>query len=100
MRVLTFCAAAGLFLAPLLGPGARGSELGGIDPRTGKAPPAAKAAPPAKEAVPEKKDGDSCHGTAIEFVDTPQEAAKIAKKEQKLVFVLHVSGHFEDPRFT
>ena len=41
----------------------------------------------------------SC-GTSIEFVDTPKEAAALAKKEQKLVFVLHVSGHFEDPRFT
>ena len=27
-------------------------------------------------------------------------AATLAKKEQKLVFVLHVSGNFEDPRFT
>jgi hypothetical protein len=41
-----------------------------------------------------------CHGTKIEFVDTPKEAAAQAKKDQKLVFVLHVSGHFEDPRFT
>ena len=40
------------------------------------------------------------HGTTIEFVDTPNDAAKQAKKEGKLVFVLHVSGHFEDPRFT
>jgi hypothetical protein len=41
----------------------------------------------------------SC-GTSIDFVDTPKEAATLAKAEQKLVFVLHVSGHFEDPRFT
>lgn len=40
------------------------------------------------------------HGTAIDFVDSPTEAAKLAKKQEKLVFVLHVSGHFEDPRFT
>jgi hypothetical protein len=40
------------------------------------------------------------HGTRVEFYDTPSEAAKVAKKEQKLVFVLHVSGNFEDPRFT
>jgi len=40
------------------------------------------------------------HGTTIEFLDTPAEAAKQAKKETKLVFVLHVSGDFEDPRFT
>jgi len=31
---------------------------------------------------------------------TPSEAAAKAKAEEKLVFVLHVSGHFEDPKFT
>jgi hypothetical protein len=43
---------------------------------------------------------EGCHGTKIEFVDTPKEAAALAKKKEKLVFVLHVSGHFEDPRYT
>jgi hypothetical protein len=40
------------------------------------------------------------HGTSVEFVGSPSEAARLAKKAEKLVFVLHVSGHFEDPRFT
>lgn len=40
------------------------------------------------------------HGTSVDFLDSPSEAARKARKEQKLVFVLHVSGHFEDPRFT
>ena len=53
-----------------------------------------------KEVVKKKEVGCGSHGTSVEFVDTPREAAKIAKKEQKLVFVLHVSGNFEDPRFT
>lgn len=44
--------------------------------------------------------GEGSCGTSVEFVDSPKEAAALAKKEQKLVFVLHVSGHFEDPRFT
>jgi hypothetical protein len=39
-------------------------------------------------------------GTKIDFVPSPKEAAAIAKKEQKLVLVLHVSGHFEDPGLT
>ena len=39
-------------------------------------------------------------GTAIRFENTPVEAAKLAKEEGKLVLVLHVSGHFEEPRFT
>ncbi len=40
------------------------------------------------------------HGTSIDFLDTPSEAAAQAKKQEKLVLVLHVSGNFEDPRFT
>ena len=49
-----------------------------------------------------KKDDASCgnHGTSVQFLDTPSEAARKAVKEEKLVFVLHVSGNFEDPRFT
>lgn len=39
-------------------------------------------------------------GTSVDFLDTPSEAATQAKKDGKLVFVLHVSGNFEDPRFT
>jgi hypothetical protein len=55
-----------------------------------------------KSAAAAKADGEGCgsHGTSIDFVDTPVEAARQAKKEGKLVFVLHVSGNFEDPRFT
>jgi hypothetical protein len=40
------------------------------------------------------------YGTQVEFVDTPKEAAELAKKQEKLVFVLHLSGIFEDPKFT
>jgi hypothetical protein len=39
-------------------------------------------------------------GTQVEFVDTPKEAATLAKKQEKLVFVLHLSGIFEDPKLT
>ena len=49
---------------------------------------------------PEPQVGCGGYGTAIDFLDTPSAAARKAKKEQKLVFVLHVSGNFEDPRFT
>ena len=49
-------------------------------------------------AVPAFGEG-SC-GTSVEFVDSPKEASALAKKEEKLVFILHVSGNFEDPRFT
>jgi hypothetical protein len=39
-------------------------------------------------------------GTQVEFVASPKEAADQAKKGEKLVFVLHVSGEFETPDCT
>jgi hypothetical protein len=52
----------------------------------------------AKDKAVEELSG-SC-GTSIDFFDTPKDAAKQALKDEKLVLVLHVSGNFEDPRFT
>jgi len=40
------------------------------------------------------------YGTAIEFEASPNAAARRAAAEEKLVMVLHVSGHFEDPGLT
>jgi hypothetical protein len=86
---------AGLCLASLLGLGA-----------------AARAEPPGKPDVLDKfldkkgKDKDGCkegcgrYSTKIDFYKTPQEAAKAAVKEEKLVFVLHLSGIFEKQEFT
>ena len=48
--------------------------------------------------VPTERSKD--FGTAVKFVKTPSDAAKQALKEEKLVFVLHVSGDFEEPDFT
>lgn len=47
-------------------------------------------------------DAPACegHGTTIDFMASPNAAAKEAAKKGKLVLVLHVSGNFEDPRFT
>jgi hypothetical protein len=49
-----------------------------------------------------KEPETSCgnYGTSVHFLKTPSEAARQALKEEKLVFVLHVSGLFEDPDFT
>jgi len=85
MRLL-LCAALGLGLAPWAAAG-----------EVVKGPAASALAVPLD---PIDKPADKCHGTALEFFATPTEAAAAAKKEQKLVFVLHVSGNFEDPRFT
>ena len=60
-----------------------------------------KGAPPTSALVPaegEKTCGS--YGTQIDFLTSPAEAAKLAKKEGKLVFILHVSGNFEDSKFT
>jgi hypothetical protein len=74
---------------------AQGSQLVGDDGKAGTAAPI-QIKPLAQP--PEHSCGK--FGTSVEFVSTPSEAAQKAKKEEKLVFVLHVSGHFEDPRFT
>jgi hypothetical protein len=72
---------AGLLLAPLVGlASVAAADLGGK---------------PAKE-----EGGCGKHGTSVAFVDTPSEAARQARKEEKLVFILHVSGYFEDPKLT
>jgi hypothetical protein len=38
--------------------------------------------------------------TAIEFVRSPAVASRLAAEEGKLTFLLHVSGNFEEARFT
>ena len=38
--------------------------------------------------------------TTIQWKGSPSDAAAQAKKEEKLLFILHVSGNFEDPKFT
>ena len=82
MRRFLLFSAVGLWLAQLGVAGARD----------------VKPTPPTKPAEPAATCGN--HGTSIDFLESPSEAAAKAKKEEKLVLVLHVSGNFEDPRFT
>src|SRR4051794_25850038 len=98
MRRVLLRTAAGLGLVPLLGLGlVYGSELSGGTAQGGKAP-----LPPVTRAVPGPRAEEGCgsFSTQVKFVSTPSAAAARARKEEKLVFVLHVSGHFADPRFT
>jgi hypothetical protein len=37
---------------------------------------------------------------SVEFAKDPMEAARLAREEHKLMFVLHVSGNFEESKFT
>jgi hypothetical protein len=91
MRLRSALPAAGLCLISMAGLAFGGPQLTGLAPDGGTVPPAVKSAEPAEE---------GCHGTAVTFVANPSEAAKRAKKAEKLVMVLHVSGNFEDPAFT
>ncbi len=49
-----------------------------------------------------KPDAAPCgdHGTSLHFEKSPKEAATKAAKEEKLVFVVHVSGIFEETDLT
>jgi hypothetical protein len=89
--------AAGLCLAPLLGLSARGSELGAKDPGTNQPP---QPPPPNVKQVEEPATTCGSFGTAVHFLASPREAAEVAKKEEKLVLVLHLSGIFENANFT
>lgn len=40
------------------------------------------------------------YGTAVDFVATPMIAYREAARQRKLVLVLHISGNFEEQRFT
>ena len=57
---------------------------------------------PARADFPLEEKPEVCgeYGTTVVFADSPAEAAKQALKEEKLVFVLHVSGHFEESDYT
>ena len=39
-------------------------------------------------------------GTSVHFEKNPKDAAKKALKEEKLVLVFHISGHFEEVDYT
>ena len=60
---------------------------------------AAQASPPP---IDFKLDDEVCgdYGTSVVFLESVTDAAKKAIKDEKLVFVLHVSGNFETPDFT
>jgi hypothetical protein len=40
------------------------------------------------------------YSTSVDFNNTPAEAARFASDQHRLMFLLHVSGNFEEPGFT
>jgi hypothetical protein len=87
MRRILLFTMAGLGVAFLLVPARAGDYSG-------------NAAPSIEVKLSPKDAACGSYGTAVQFVSNPSEAAQLAKKEEKLVFVLHVSGLFEDPKLT
>ncbi|MBY0526373.1 MAG: hypothetical protein K2R98_23470 [Gemmataceae bacterium] len=61
-----------------------------------KPEPVVQAPPPPR--VKEEPAG-KC-GTSVDFMEDPIEAGHKAMQDHKIMFVLHVSGDFEDPGFT
>jgi hypothetical protein len=59
--------------------------------------------PPAPEIEVDSNPQDATYdtyGTSVNFMRSPTAAVRKARKEDKLLFTLHVSGNFEDPQFT
>ncbi len=55
---------------------------------------------PLQAGAPQAAEVCGDYGTSVTFAESPAAAAKQALKEEKLVFVLHVSGNFEASAFT
>jgi hypothetical protein len=54
----------------------------------------------ARREVAPRPDPAGNYGTCVHFLDSPAAADRLADKTDKLRFVLHVSGNFEDPGCT
>jgi len=96
VRRILSCTVAGLIPALWLWSASAGELTGkavgkGVSAKASATKPSAKPDQPAT-------CGD--YGTSVNFEKTPADAARKALKEEKLVFVLHISGLFEDPDFT
>lgn len=83
--------AAGLMVAVL-------PALVSVIPSAAWRPDATQSVAPLRSHAP--RGNEEKFGTAVDFLATPAEAAQQAKSASKLLFLLHVSGNFEDPQFT
>lgn len=62
---------------------------------------AAEPAPPPPAQAPEPALTPCANlGTALSFYTNPPDAFRVARKEKKLVLMVHLSGNFEDQAFT
>jgi hypothetical protein len=78
-----------------------GLVMGRQTPPVPAPPPVPVVSPAPVCAVPNQcKVEQGTFGTTVQFVRNPAEAGRLAAKEHKLMLVLHVSGNFEEARFT
>jgi hypothetical protein len=56
--------------------------------------------PAAGETVAAQPPATETYGTSVAFLCSPARAARQARNEEKLLFLLHISGNFEEARFT
>src|SRR5262249_13789601 len=58
------------------------------------------ASPAVQYPITQSCSARTTHGTNVHFLSTPAEAARKARENNKLTFLLHISGNFEDTDFT
>lgn len=56
--------------------------------------------PPWQQPPPPKQPVGETYGTQVLFLNNREAAADMARREHKLLFVMHISGNFEDSCFT
>jgi hypothetical protein len=79
--------------------GPKGAFKEGPPERDGRLPPEFPDEKAADNPAPKAKNAQTC-GTDVAFLDDPEKAFKKGKETQKVVFLVHVAGNFEDSQFT
>jgi hypothetical protein len=55
---------------------------------------------PAQAAQTPLAPAGETYGTQVLFLNNPAAAAEMARREKKMLFVMHISGNFEESCFT
>jgi hypothetical protein len=103
MAVLALVLAAGLTAAAKKAANPTGpadKEVATLVAEQSRPPEEALTTPAAQYPCPRTCTADTTYGTAVNFFATPEEAAREARKNHKLTYLLHISGNFEDADFT
>lgn len=88
------------FAKPGPGPGALVAALSKSDPLFGAVESLPEPQPPAPVVAQPAAPRKETFGTALAFERNLAEAVQLAQQERRLLFILHISGNFEDSEFT